>query len=489
MDYENGEVWIFPNISSEKQRSYYTKDSITHPAKMPTYLCQKIIKEYTKTGDVVLDPMAGIGTTGIEAILLGRNAIMVEYEKRFVSVIEQNLKRIEVFRTRMKGMGHAQVILGDARKLTELMKKVDSIIFSPPFANVTMEKKPSDKWKGPDFSNAKYSDNKENIGNLGYGKNVDAVVMSPPYGHQSVIKPGNLKYKNQLGKEIFKNVNYSFDPENIGNLRYPGVDAIVFSPPYGHESYVSRQNVMKGTPTSRAKFGYATNYSMDKDNIGNLTYADAVIFSPPFAHGIGTTGIAADPERHGKGGNFRAFAETPGSIESLSHKSYGNIDAIITSPPFEGNQPFQDKNFKLSAPSGRVPKHKTMTMLPGGGIRDDYAYTQDKTSSNLANFQGKSYLSEMKAVYDQCLKVLKPGGIMALVTKNFTRSGKIVRLDLDTIKLCESVGFKYKERKFRFLKHTSFWIKNARKKYFMANPNKTRTDLYAEWEDILVFEK
>ena len=42
------------------------------------------------------------------------------------------------------------------------------ITFSPPFADVTMEKKPSDNWKGPDFSQQTYGIDKNNIGNMRY---------------------------------------------------------------------------------------------------------------------------------------------------------------------------------------------------------------------------------------------------------------------------------------------------------------------------------
>ena len=43
------------------------------------------ITRYTQPGDLVADPMCGIGTTLIEAIHLGRDAIGVEYEPRWAS--------------------------------------------------------------------------------------------------------------------------------------------------------------------------------------------------------------------------------------------------------------------------------------------------------------------------------------------------------------------------------------------------------------------
>ena len=65
------------------------------------------------------------------------------------------------------------------------------------------------------------------------------------------------------------------------------------------------------------------------------------------------------------------------------------------------------------------------------------------------------------------LRYTKPGGVMVLITKNFIREKKIVRLDLDTIKLCEAAGFTFVERWYRKLEHPSFWrIIYAKKFHF-----------------------
>ena len=68
---------------------------------------------------------------------------------------------------------------------------------------------------------------------------------------------------------------------------------------------------------------------------------------------------------------------------------------------------------------------------------------------------------------------------LILVTKNFIRDQKEIRLDLDTIKLCEQVGFKLIERHYRKLSSQSFWRIIYKKKY----PDVETIDC----EDILVF--
>ena len=89
---------------------------------------------------------------------------------------------------------------------------------------------------------------------------------------------------------------------------------------------------------------------------------------------------------------------------------------------------------------------------------------------NIGNTKGQDYLNQMKLVYEQCHHVLKPDGIMALVLKNFIRDQKVVRLDLDTQKLCESVGFTLVETFKRRLPAQSFWRILYRKRFPDVEP-------------------
>jgi len=77
--------------------------------------------------------------------------------------------------------------------------------------------------------------------------------------------------------------------------------------------------------------------------------------------------------------------------------------------------------------------------------------------------------------------VLRPGGLLILVTKNFIRNKKEVRLDEDTMKLCDQAGFQFVERHYRKLSMQSFWRVIYRQKY----PDAPVLDK----EDILVFKK
>jgi modification methylase len=85
-------------------------------------------------GDLVADPMCGIGTTLVEAIHLGRDAIGIEYEPRWARIAAANITCAR----RHGAAGEAEVIRGDARQLPALLPagmagRVALVVTSPPY--------------------------------------------------------------------------------------------------------------------------------------------------------------------------------------------------------------------------------------------------------------------------------------------------------------------------------------------------------------------
>lgn len=54
--------------------------TLPRPGMMPRWLARDLIVSWSNPGDVVIDPMAGSGTTGEEAIQLDRGAILIEQD-------------------------------------------------------------------------------------------------------------------------------------------------------------------------------------------------------------------------------------------------------------------------------------------------------------------------------------------------------------------------------------------------------------------------
>ncbi|SER76953.1 DNA methylase [Lentzea xinjiangensis] len=136
-------VWTTAQSSPAAQRkNKYTPESTAHPAKMLPEVVRHAVAHYTKPGELVLDPMCGIGTTLVEAVRLGRRAVGVEYEPHWVEVANANLDV-----ARMQGVGgekgiDARVFHGDARQLVTLLPpeyvgQAALVVTSPPYGPST----------------------------------------------------------------------------------------------------------------------------------------------------------------------------------------------------------------------------------------------------------------------------------------------------------------------------------------------------------------
>lgn len=133
-------VWLVGQEGHEAQRGErYSRPSVRgHPAKMLPALARRLVEEYTRPGDLVLDPMSGIGTVGVEAIRLGRRYVGLELEAPFVAWQRENL----VAAREGGASGAFAVRQGDARELPALLGRnpslalpLDAILTSPPYAD------------------------------------------------------------------------------------------------------------------------------------------------------------------------------------------------------------------------------------------------------------------------------------------------------------------------------------------------------------------
>jgi site-specific DNA-methyltransferase (adenine-specific) len=73
----------------------YTGNSL-HPNQKPVCAITPLIEAFSQPGQVVLDPFAGSGTTGIAARALGRQFILIEKEERYWRGATERLGRASV---------------------------------------------------------------------------------------------------------------------------------------------------------------------------------------------------------------------------------------------------------------------------------------------------------------------------------------------------------------------------------------------------------
>lgn len=133
------DLWATGQAIPRVQRAdRYASASGAHPAKMWPMTARHAITAFSKPGDLVVDPMAGIGTVLVEAVELGRAAWGTDIEPDWVAAAAANLHLARQRRPYVS----ASVVRGDARKLTRLLPKplhghVDLIVTSPPYGRAT----------------------------------------------------------------------------------------------------------------------------------------------------------------------------------------------------------------------------------------------------------------------------------------------------------------------------------------------------------------
>lgn len=140
-----GRVWWCAQRSPVVQRrGRLGTESVAHPARMLPDLAAHAIAAYSRPGDLVLDPMCGIGTTLVEAVHAGRRAIGVELEARWARVSTDNLALAESavsYTDAGAGGAGGRVLRGDARDVDHLLRRecpgavgdVALVLTSPPY--------------------------------------------------------------------------------------------------------------------------------------------------------------------------------------------------------------------------------------------------------------------------------------------------------------------------------------------------------------------
>ncbi|MBT4066428.1 MAG: site-specific DNA-methyltransferase [Euryarchaeota archaeon] len=81
-------IWSFPTESAKR---------VNHPAPFPVELPKRCIEMFTFTGDVVLDPFLGSGTTAVAAKMSGRKYIGCDLSAEYCAIAEDRLAMTEAY--------------------------------------------------------------------------------------------------------------------------------------------------------------------------------------------------------------------------------------------------------------------------------------------------------------------------------------------------------------------------------------------------------
>ncbi len=186
-------VWLAGQQPSRLQRAgRYVPASMAHPGKMLPAIAAQAVADYTAPGDLVLDPMCGIGTTLVEAVHLGRDAVGVEYEPAWAQLARRNLHH-----GRAQGAtGRGRVIQGDARQIDsllapELSGQVALVLTSPPYGASLHGQVTARPGAGVEKRDYRYSRDRNNLAHVGLDRLLDAMV-DILIGCQPFLRPGGI---------------------------------------------------------------------------------------------------------------------------------------------------------------------------------------------------------------------------------------------------------------------------------------------------------
>ncbi len=85
------DVWQFPKVTSGKKRS--SKERTPHPAQFPLAVIDRIVKGCSNSGELVLDPFMGSGTSAVAALSNGRQVIGFEINPRYCEIAADRIEK------------------------------------------------------------------------------------------------------------------------------------------------------------------------------------------------------------------------------------------------------------------------------------------------------------------------------------------------------------------------------------------------------------
>lgn len=248
-----------PHLGKLHRKNYYAKGSFDHPAKMHPELAKWIIDQYTLAGDKIIDPMAGIGTTLVEGILMGRWVYVIELERPWVELMLQSVKELTVG---IMPVGIATIILGNAmatRTYDTIPDDCHIGIMSPPYGidlhggGIALEQRPGGLVP---YENTK---KRSNIGNhlLHTTEYQHSMVRVYTNTHDHIIPGGkmilvtkNFYYKGELQRldlktiQLAEEAGWDFEEQIKFKLPYDSMWQKMYAKKYPDREIVKHEDIL-----------------------------------------------------------------------------------------------------------------------------------------------------------------------------------------------------------------------------------------------------
>ncbi len=462
---------IWHGCYEKKHKDLAVPASIRHPAKMAPGLCERIFaygqsQGWWQPGDLILDPFSGIFTTGLVGAYFGYQVLGIELEPAFYELGCQNIA-FNKSKWDLLGKPIPVLVQGDSRKVLRhwadfTASEANGLVTSPPYADKRLTPRTNFQSRfQPDAQPAKASRAE------GYSQ-ASGVITSPPYVNSLCDSQGGIdtakikesdrrntsKRRAEHHDKLNASQSYGSTPGQIGEM--PA--GVITSPPWSDVdstpvNHATRTQLAREQGISNSQFvtpidvqnrsGERLGYQDTPGQIANMP--TGVITSPPFAGNSGGTGPASSDKINARYpgvferslGGMRvdeAYGATEGQINSLP---MGTVDGAVTSPPYGGN----DKGDYSTGARDPHGKHFA------GEFRGSYGHTDGNAGDMPTGDVSlpETYWGACAEIYRQCLRLLRPGGVAAIVIKNYVKDGQIVDLVQQTETLLKALGWEHIE--------------------------------------------
>jgi DNA modification methylase len=229
-----------------------------HPAPFSFQDVARLIKFFTKSGDTVLDPFAGVGSTMKACAFEDRKGIGFELNPKYVELCK---KRISMEVPDILKYKHEQKFYkGDCRKLISKLEKdsIDFVITSPPYWYIleTVDHKVKENRVANNLD-IKYSESKNDLGNIKnynifieeLSKLLDSASFSLKNKKYMVVIVSDFRKKEKY--HIF-HADLANAIESLGNFKLKGIKILhqkfksiyPYGYPYSFVPNVHHQNVL-----------------------------------------------------------------------------------------------------------------------------------------------------------------------------------------------------------------------------------------------------
>jgi len=486
-------ITTWHNCYDSSLKGLVTKASFAHPAKMARGLTERILDHgeamgYWKPGDIILDPFAGIFTTGVVGAYRGYRVIGVELEPKFYRMaVGHDCPGVSKAQwCRWQGrFGHIKDLCPACQSgKGETVRKDQGTLEYQGDGLIPFQ--PAHRYVGNIFLNARkwatmglpvpmilQGDSRKlrqhvacALGIMPFTETVKGIITSPPFSlpetrDRSPLQPGNVTEVMQRSYTVDRQ---GTSEGNIAALPVGDISGALLSPPFAGnsggtgEASSGPMNALNpgvferhlGSMRNGAGYG-ASDGQINAMPEGDVEKVVGAVLSPPYAD----TDIASKTNGTTYGGDFARTGKSPRALAQMESEKYGatpgqlsampagdvdKIAGILTSPPYADGSSHTGGN----DPSPSYLKGGTIQAVGLNGATATARYGDADGQIGLT--EGETYWTAVAKVYQELYQLLPSGGAAAVVVKNYVKNKKIAPLCDQTAQLLTAIGFEVRER-------------------------------------------